>query len=177
MIINAHVLYFFSQALVKDAGRPRLSPTAEYSRHCHFCRLPQPLRCYHCTTCGTCVVDMDHHCPFTANCVGRENYPFFFGFILWIWILTLYAVWLCYHPYFECHHPADSGSVHPVLCAEGNQKKPLFHLSLGLAAVMTVFLGIILYMLFSGKTMRTFLDSAVSLLWTSHALISPAYFT
>lgn len=34
----------------------------------------------------------DHKCPFTANSVGHENYPFFFGFILWVWLYPLLAV-------------------------------------------------------------------------------------
>lgn len=82
------------QAIRKDAGKPKLSATAEYTRHCQFCRSPQPARTHHCSTCNACVMDMDHHCLFTANCVGRDNYPFFFGFILWIWILTMFVTQL-----------------------------------------------------------------------------------
>ena len=40
-------------------------------------------RINHCGRCNRCVVYMDHHCKFTDNCIGKENYKYFFAFIFW----------------------------------------------------------------------------------------------
>lgn len=41
------------------------------------CNMYKPDRCHHCRVCNTCVLRMDHHCPWIANCVGFHNYKFF----------------------------------------------------------------------------------------------------
>eukprot|EP00930_Biecheleria_cincta_P068240 TRINITY_DN5548_c0_g1_i1.p1 TRINITY_DN5548_c0_g1~~TRINITY_DN5548_c0_g1_i1.p1 ORF type:complete len:392 (+),score=61.40 TRINITY_DN5548_c0_g1_i1:166-1341(+) len=57
-------------------------------RYCRWCDKYKPDRAHHCRVCMTCVLRMDHHCPWIYNCVGFFNYKYFF-------LLIFYAVLAC----------------------------------------------------------------------------------
>lgn len=53
---------------LKMSGEPRF---------CKWCNAHKPDRTHHCRVCGTCVLKMDHHCPWIMSCVGFRNHKYF----------------------------------------------------------------------------------------------------
>ena len=47
---------------------------------CVKCNCVKPPRSHHCSTCGRCVLKMDHHCPWMNNCIGLRNQKAFLLF-------------------------------------------------------------------------------------------------
>ncbi|XP_045205043.2 palmitoyltransferase ZDHHC15B-like isoform X3 [Mercenaria mercenaria] len=60
-------------------------------RYCEKCRCIKPDRCHHCSVCGTCVLKMDHHCPWVNNCVGFTTYKFFVMFLGYALVYCIYV--------------------------------------------------------------------------------------
>lgn len=74
-------------AIVVKPGSPPAGtppPSDGWLRWCAKCKLHKPARAHHCKTCGVCVLRMDHHCPWTYNCVGHRNHAHFVRFLLWV---------------------------------------------------------------------------------------------
>lgn len=42
-------------------------------RMCDICDQLKPPNVHHCSRCGYCVEDMDHHCPWVSNCITSNN--------------------------------------------------------------------------------------------------------
>lgn len=59
---------------------------------CVQCDTFRPKRAHHCKTCRACVLDMDHHCPWVNNCVGRRNHKFFILFVGYAWLACIWSV-------------------------------------------------------------------------------------
>uniref|UniRef100_A0AC34RFU5 Palmitoyltransferase n=1 Tax=Panagrolaimus sp. JU765 TaxID=591449 RepID=A0AC34RFU5_9BILA len=59
---------------------------------CTRCQSFRPPRAHHCRICNRCVQKMDHHCPWVANCVGQNTQKYFLQFILFVGILSSYAI-------------------------------------------------------------------------------------
>jgi len=62
-------------------------------RHCKWCNKYKPDRCHHCRVCRTCILKMDHHCPWIYNCVGFLNQKFFFQLLFYTCACTHLICW------------------------------------------------------------------------------------
>ena len=75
-----------------DSTADLISPTVPGTRWCTKCKAPKPPRAHHCRHCRRCIPKMDHHCPWTANCVSLTTFPHFLRFLVWtnlsLWYLS-----------------------------------------------------------------------------------------
>lgn len=61
---------------------------------CTRCEMYRPPRAHHCRICKRCIKRMDHHCPWINNCVGERNQKYFMQFLVYVGILSGYAITL-----------------------------------------------------------------------------------
>lgn len=101
-----------SNFLPKVKGTPKLLDIRPYlennylSRTCEPCKYIKPPRVSHCSTCGGCIMKLDHHCMWTQNCIGYRNQRPFFLFTVYMTIGVLqfwFATYAAYHQmYGDC---------------------------------------------------------------------------
>lgn len=86
----------YAGAILKSPGH---APTGfrnragQWKRWCRKCSNHKPERAHHCKSCNACVLKMDHHCPWTYNCVGHGNMPHFLRFLFWVLVATGYVLY------------------------------------------------------------------------------------
>ena len=53
---------------------------------CNKCNIivPKNFKIHHCEICDVCVMNYDHHCPWTGKCIGRYNIIFFYFFLTFL---------------------------------------------------------------------------------------------
>ncbi|KAI8072384.1 DHHC palmitoyltransferase-domain-containing protein [Gongronella butleri] len=61
-------------------------------RFCKRCDNYKPPRTHHCSSCGICVLKMDHHCPWVNNCVGFANYGHFIRLLVYVEASCIYLI-------------------------------------------------------------------------------------
>ncbi|CAK7239356.1 MAG: Palmitoyltransferase [Sporothrix thermara] len=88
-------------------------------RWCRKCDAPKPPRSHHCRHCRRCIPKMDHHCPWTGNCVSMQTFPHFVRFILFtnvsLWTLAYLLGQRYYWLYAQRYLPAYLGPTMPQL--------------------------------------------------------------
>ena len=62
----------------------------ELENFCPFCLVKKNYKTVHCLICKICVDEFDHHCFWVGNCIGKNNYEFFFIFLIFIIFNTLF---------------------------------------------------------------------------------------
>lgn len=77
----------------------RMDSDSRRQRYCYRCHVIKPDRCHHCRMCDTCVLKMDHHCPWFNKCVSFGNYKFFLLFLFYSSVHCAYVSWTTY-PHF-----------------------------------------------------------------------------
>lgn len=122
-------------------------------RNCKWCGKYKPDRCHHCRVCKTCVLKMDHHCPWIYNCVGLKNHKHFFLLLFYVTITALYvAITMAWTVYEVVVSQSDPSLVDLFVV--------LFGESLGgfLALICAGFFGFHLYLTIKAMTTIEFCE-------------------
>ncbi|CAH0746907.1 unnamed protein product [Bemisia tabaci] len=79
---------------------------------CTRCETYRPPRAHHCRICKRCIRHMDHHCPWINNCVGERNQQYFVQFLMYVGVLSLYAIVLVAFSWIkECTYCSEEISI------------------------------------------------------------------
>lgn len=60
-------------------------------RYCSACEQNAPPRSFHCYNCETCILRRSNHCTFLGKCCGYKNARYYYYFIFYAWLGTLYS--------------------------------------------------------------------------------------
>ncbi|XP_046388189.1 palmitoyltransferase ZDHHC3 [Ischnura elegans] len=75
---------------------------------CTRCETYRPPRAHHCRICKRCIRRMDHHCPWINNCVGELNQKYFIQFLVYVGMLSGYAILLVITSWVgDCPHCSE----------------------------------------------------------------------
>jgi hypothetical protein len=120
-------------------------------RWCKWCGKYKPDRCHHCRVCRSCILKMDHHCPWIYNCVGFKNYKYFYlllfycvldlHLIMWSMVESVVRAWDLDTPFV---------TIFFVLFGES--------LSIFLGVLLTVFFGFHNWLMIRAKTTIEFCE-------------------
>jgi len=83
----------------------QLQQNKRYSRRmrpCKHCQIIKPKEAHHCSTCGRCIIRMDHHCPWVNNCVGALNQKYFLLFLFYTFLCSVFCLGLLVHRFWNC---------------------------------------------------------------------------
>lgn len=133
----------YTSLAAKSNGQPRF---------CKKCQCVKPDRAHHCSTCGRCVMKMDHHCPWLATCVGFHNYK---AFVLFIGYTSIFA-WTCFF---------KSATFVWAVMADDNMDRVPDARSIINAIILTVIGGVI------GLTLMMFTGFHLSLIYSGETTI------
>lgn len=111
---------------------PVLTQTIKF---CDTCMIFRPPRTVHCNTCDCCIRNFDHHCLWLGTCIGARNYLSFLSYITLLNIALPIASYQAISAILE-------------LLAESEASSMAYSSVLGLYALATVFINVLVLVLF-----------------------------
>lgn len=134
-----------------DAARQYLATRPSSAlRVCHVCNVPKAPRSHHCSLSGRCVLRMDHFCVWVNGPVGYHNYRYFFGFLFWLLLGTIYTATLCAHLLW--FHDESLHHAYEKVTSSTTQVFFVFVLTVAIAITMLLYVGFNLYGIFTNQT-------------------------
>ena len=74
-----------------SGGLRKPSAFSKPDLYCSRCKIKRPVLSHHCYDCDLCILDLDHHCPWTGKCIGRGNLWFFYIFLTFLCMLVSFS--------------------------------------------------------------------------------------
>lgn len=74
---------------------------------------------------------MDHHCVFTDNCVGKDNFKYFFSFIIWSFITLSNATIMVLIQFYYVNTKEDYGAFGILHALDNTPNKIFFDFMMG----------------------------------------------
>ncbi|KAG7904448.1 hypothetical protein KL907_003324 [Ogataea polymorpha] len=110
-------------------------------KYCTTCYIWRPVRSSHCPMCNACILNMDHHCPFLANCIGQRNY---WHFLCYLTFTILLCAFVCAQTAYRISRQdiADTPMslfllIYAALCIMFPASLLFTHLCFGLTGITT----------------------------------------
>lgn len=113
LVFEGSVCILWISYLLAIYGSPGSPPAnfkpqaGEWRRWCKKCSNYKPERTHHCKQCKKCVLMMDHHCPWTYNCVGYGNMGHFMRFSFWVLVDTAVVAVQLFKRAVQFYHDRD----------------------------------------------------------------------
>jgi len=85
-LIHAHIHYTHTHTHTHTHTR------AHKLTHLPSSRATTSRSAYHCYDCGVCVHNLDHHCPWTGKCIGRDNIKYFHAFLTMLCCQVVFVI-------------------------------------------------------------------------------------
>eukprot|EP00347_Sterkiella_histriomuscorum_P024239 403331826 len=78
---------------------------------CLICKAHCLEQSKHCSQCDRCVYNFDHHCQWLNNCIGSNNYKYFFGLICMTTVMLITHMGICVYTIAYYFHDQRSFSL------------------------------------------------------------------
>ncbi|CAH8488660.1 unnamed protein product [Schistosoma turkestanicum] len=93
IIVNVY-FHYLSAVFINPGNVPNIQHNNNNNTNsiCARCYISRPIRAHHCSICKTCILCMDHHCPWTANCVGLYTHRHFYLVLIFMSIGGIYLL-------------------------------------------------------------------------------------
>ncbi|KAF0709374.1 Aste57867_5964 [Aphanomyces stellatus] len=92
LFICSSSLVAYALVACTDPGVVPYTPVqaTPFDTYCDYCASYRPTGTTHCSECQVCILEYDHHCPWTGKCIGKHNLRYFY---LWLFTLVLSFVY------------------------------------------------------------------------------------
>lgn len=123
-------------------------------RICQRCLLMKPDRTHHCRQCNRCVLRMDHHCPWVANCVGFYNHKYFINMLFYSSVTALLVCVTSYPVFIStlASESVDLGLAYFIVTS--------WILVTAFALVITIFFFLHVYLIYNQTTTIEFCEKS-----------------